>query len=78
MECIVNERGVAQIPALKEPPAFNLEDELASAETFVLEPVVPAGTRNPPKPSTIARAELAGLTKDPHGAAAAHDEHDDE
>ena len=39
MECVINERGVAQVPALKAPPEFNLEEELATAETFVTEAV---------------------------------------
>jgi hypothetical protein len=78
LECVINELGVAQVPALKQPPEFNLEEELAGAGTFVLEPVVPAGTRNPPKAASIARAELSTLTQEGHGAAAAHDEHEDE
>jgi len=79
MECVINELGVAHVPALKHPPDFNLEEELSAAGTFVLEPVVPAGTRNPPKPATMARVELTALTAASHGAtAAAHDEHEDE
>ena len=79
MECVVNELGVAQVPSLKQPPDFNLEEELSAAVTFVLEPVVAAGTRNPPKPATMARAELSALTEESHGTAAAtHDEHEDE
>jgi hypothetical protein len=79
MECVINELGVAQVPALKQPPDFNLEEELTAAGTFVLEPVVPAGTRNPPKPVTMARGEFSTLTQEGHGAAATgHDEHEDE
>jgi hypothetical protein len=40
--------------------------------------VVVAGTRNPPKPASVAREELAGMTQEGQGAAAAHDEHEDE
>ena len=78
MECVINERGVAQVPSLKAPPDFNLEEELASAGTFVLDPVALAGTRNSPKPSTVARAELAEMTSETSGGAATHDEHDEE
>ena len=78
MECVVNEKGVAQVPSLKAPPQFNLEDELAGALTFVMEPVVVAGTRNVPKPSTIGRDELAALAAAGGEAAPAHDEHEDE
>ena len=28
MECVINEHGVAQVPALQAPPEFNLEEEL--------------------------------------------------
>ena len=79
MECVINELGVAQVPALKHPPDFNLEEELGASGTFVLEPVAPAGTRNPPKPATMSRVELTALTADGHGGTAApHDEHEDE
>jgi len=79
MECVINELGIAHVPALKQPPDFNLEEELSAAGTFVLEPVVAAGTRNPPKSATMTRVELTALTGEGHGAtAAAHDEHEDE
>jgi len=78
MECVVNEKGVAQVPALKAPPEFDLEDELAGAVAFVMEPIVVGGTRNPPKPSSIGRDELAALAAAGGEAAPAHDEHEDE
>ena len=31
MECVVNQRGVARVPALNGIPDFNLEEELSSA-----------------------------------------------
>ena len=46
MECVIGEDGVARVPALKAQPDFNLEQELAVAAAFVLEPVVPAGQKN--------------------------------
>src|SRR5215467_15713733 len=73
MECVITERGVAQVPALAAPPEFNLEEELAGAATFVLDPVSPAGARNPAKPSSILRGELAAMAE-AGGAAAAHHE----
>jgi hypothetical protein len=76
MECVINERGVAQVPALKAPPEFNLEDELSGASTFVMEPVTVVGARNASKTTTIGRDELAGLTSDNGSATHAHDEHE--
>ena len=81
MECVINELGIAHVPALKQPPDFNLEEELSAAGTFVLEPVAPAGARNPPKSATMTRVELTALIGDGHGAtatAAPHDEHEGE
>jgi hypothetical protein len=77
MECVINERGVAQVPALKAPPDFNLEDELGGAGTFVMEPVTLPGARNATKPTTVGRDELASMTGGGTGASA-HDEHEDD
>ncbi len=71
MECIVNEDGVAQIPALRAIPDFNLEDELAAAGEFLIEPPPPAA------PQSVARAEMAAMADDHPAAAVPHD-HDDE
>ena len=71
MECIMNEQGIATVPALKSTPDFNLEDELASAAEFLVEPAPPAPSR------TVQRAEMTALAADSPTAAAAHD-HDDE
>jgi hypothetical protein len=70
MECIVNEDGVAQVPALKGIPDFNLEEELAAAGEFLLDPPPPARPRNLP------RAEVVSMTA-PTAATPAH-EHEDE
>ena len=80
MECVISEDGIARVPALKSVPEFNLEQELAGATAFLVEGVIPAGTKNPqkPKPVPFARQELAAMVADGPGAAAAHDEHDDE
>ena len=71
MECIVNEDGVARVPALKAIPDFNVEDELAAAGEFLIEPAPPAA------PRTVPRAEMMTIAADSPGAAAHHD-HDDE
>jgi len=71
MECIMTEQGIATIPALKAVPDFNLEDELASAAEFLIEPPPPGQTR------TVQRTEMASMAAASPMAAAAHD-HDDE
>ncbi|HXB73066.1 MAG TPA: hypothetical protein VNY05_32815 [Candidatus Acidoferrales bacterium] len=83
MECVIDEHGVAHVPALKSVPDFNLEKELVSARQFVLEPVSslgvnPAGVKNAPKPRSITRDELETLAMAAPVGAAAHDAHDDE
>jgi hypothetical protein len=70
-ECIVNEHGVAQVPGLAGVPGFNLEEELAGAAEFLLEPAPPAA------PRSIRREELAILAAASSSAAPVHD-HDDE
>jgi hypothetical protein len=80
MECVISEDGIARVPALKSVPDFDLERELAGATAFLVERVVPAGTKNPqkPKPVPFGRQELAAMAADAPGGAAVHDEHDDE
>jgi hypothetical protein len=80
MECVISEDGIARVPALKSVPEFNLEQELAGATAFLVEGVVPAGTKNPQKtkPVPFARQELAAMALDAPGGAPAHDEHDEE
>ena len=81
LECIISEDGIARVPALQSVPYFNLEQELADATNFVVEAAVPAGTKTPSKPKLVpmGRAELSAMAlTSPHGAAAVHDEHDDE
>jgi hypothetical protein len=80
MECVIGEDGVARVPALKAQPDFKLEDEFAEAANFVLEPVTPAGQKNPPKskPLSLGRAELAAMASASPSAVAVHDDHDDE
>ena len=49
MECIVNEHGIAQVPALRAVPSFNLEDELVGVRQFLVEPAS-AGAKDKAKP----------------------------
>jgi hypothetical protein len=77
MECVINERGVAQVPALQAPPEFDLEEELSGAAAFLVDQVVTPGTRIAPKPSSITRDQLAAMTAE-GPAAHAHDDHDEE
>jgi hypothetical protein len=76
MECVMDERGVALVPGLDRAPDFNLERELESAATFILEPL-PGVSKNPPKPKTVGRDELASLLA-AGPAASRHDEHEEE
>lgn len=78
MECVISEDGIARVPALKSVPDFNLEQELASATAFVVAAGAPAGTKNPPKPVPLGRPEMIAMALQPAGAAAPHDEHDDD
>jgi hypothetical protein len=71
MECIVNAQGIATVPGLKSAPDFNLEEELASASEFLVEPAPPAPSR------TVQRGEMISLASASPVTAAAH-EHDDE
>jgi hypothetical protein len=81
MECVISEHGIAQVPALKGIPDFNLEEELAAAGEFLLEPAaVPdkkGDKKNPPIPRSVTRAELAGMTSASPSAGTAP-EHDEE
>jgi hypothetical protein len=71
MECVVNEQGVAQVPGLRGKPGFNLEEELAGAGEFLLEPAAP----RPPRKLRL--EELESMTNASPAAAPAH-EHEDE
>jgi len=72
MECIVNEHGVAQVPGLHDKPGFNLEEELAGAAEFLLEPKLPRAPRR------LGRAELESMAASSPAAAAAAHEHEED
>ena len=80
MECVVNERGIAQVPALHGVPAFNLEDELTGAQVFLVEPAGPPAKdkdKAAPKARKYTRAEMTTLATASAGATATHDDHED-
>jgi len=77
LECVITDGGIAQVPALKGPPDFNLEQELASASEFLLEAPAASDKKNPPKPRSLTRDELAAMVTASPAAGAAPD-HDDE
>jgi hypothetical protein len=77
MDCVMNERGVALVPGLSVVADFNLEQELESAATFVLEPL-DSNQKNAPKPRMLTREELASMIAAVPAAAQHHAEHDDE
>ena len=79
LECVVTEHGVAQVPGLRAIPDFNLEQELASASEFVLEPVethAASGRKGAPSARQIGRGELASMVASaaPGAAAPEHEE----
>ncbi len=73
LECIISEHGIAQVPGLRATPSFNLEEELARAPRFTLEPVAAQGSKGL---QTLGRDQLAALAGT-GSAEAAHEEHDE-
>jgi|SRR5579872_4564251 len=76
MECVITQHGIAQVPALKGAPDFNIERDLASVSEFLLEPAVISDKKNAPKSRSVTREEMAALTNS--APLAAHDDHEDE
>jgi hypothetical protein len=78
MECVVNEHGIAQVPALRAVPSFNLEDELGSVQSFIVESSETLDKdKGKPKARNYTRDEMTALATAGGGVEAAHDEHDD-
>lgn len=75
LECVITEHGVAQVPALRSPPDFNLEQELVSISEFVLDPAA-QDQKRPVAPRRIGREELAAMAAP--AALAAGAEHEEE
>ncbi|HZT33384.1 MAG TPA: hypothetical protein VFA33_26080 [Bryobacteraceae bacterium] len=76
MECVINEHGIAQVPALRAAADFNLEEQVAQAQQFVVEPAS-SGQKHQPQPRRLSREQLAAFTAAP-GAETAHAEDHDE
>lgn len=77
MECVVNEHGIAQVPALRAVPGFNIEEELGGAQAFLVEPADDSQPKGQTKARKYTRDEMTALAKTASGSAAAHDEHED-
>ena len=79
MSCMINETGIARVLDLKSVPDFNLEEELSAATEFVVEPVLPEGSKaSKVKPAVMSRDQMSAMTQQGPAAVAAHDDHDDE
>jgi len=80
MECVINDHGVAQVPALKGVPDFNLEEELACASEFRIDPpfdpLAKKTSKTVVKPRSVGREEIAAMSSSsaPASSASAHDE----
>jgi len=76
MECVVNEHGIAQVPALRGVPSFNLEEELGGAQDFLIDP---PHTTAKAKPETrkYTRDQMSALLAAGPGREAAPDEHEE-
>lgn len=76
LQCIVDEHGIAKVPSpnVATAPSFNLEQELAGAHQFSLEPVVVGTSRT----RTISRADLQSLLGASSTSASPDQHHDDE
>jgi hypothetical protein len=78
MECLLDEHGVARVPALHAAPSFSLEEELAAAREFLVEPAAADQKHKArPKPRRCTRDEMTVLATAAPGAEPAHEDHDD-
>lgn len=68
MECVVTDRGIAQIPGLRQAPDFNLEEELAAAQQFVMEKGL--------EKKSVSRDQMERWAA-PTSGAVPHDDHDE-
>ncbi len=74
VDCVVDERGVARVPSLKGTPAFNLEEELASAREFRLEQAESAGANRARERRVTLEELTATVSAAPKAAHAQHEE----
>jgi len=72
MECVIDEHGLSKVPRLSGPPGFNLEEEFARAERFVLQLL----TREKQGERVLTRRELESMVGSiaPGKAAEEHEE----
>jgi len=81
MACIVDEHGVSRVPGLDRAPDFNLEEELARAQEFSLEPVTrsPQGKKAAPAaPRRLSREQMQALvSQSSAGAGREAEEHEE-
>lgn len=75
-ECVINQQGIAQVPGLHAPPAYNLEQELASVSEFLVDSMTQLDKKGVPLRRKMSRSELTALAGTPAGAAVA--DHDDD
>ena len=65
MECVINDHGVAQVPALKGIPDFNLEEELAFASEFRIEapldPLAKKSAKTSVRARSVGREEITAM-----------------
>jgi hypothetical protein len=73
LECVITEHGVAQVPALRRAPDFNLEQELVSISEFVLDSAA-QDQKRPIAPRRVGREELAAMAVPAASTAAADHE----
>src|SRR5580698_3978605 len=78
LECIVDEHGLAQIPALNKVPDFNLEQELVAVTEFVLEMPKVTDKKGVAKRETLSREQMSAMTNPAAAGAAATADHDDD
>ena len=74
MECVLNEHGIAQVPAMRAVGDFNLEEELSRASQFTLEPAAPV-EKTKSRPQILSREQMSALLG--QKSAEAHDDHDE-
>ena len=73
LECVVTERGLAQIPSLAHTADFNVEQELATVSRFLIEPAV-VSKKTPVAPRAVDVQELTAMLGSSPAAAAEHEE----
>jgi len=81
LECVINDHGVAQVPAFKGIPDFNLEEELTFAREFRIDPpfdpLAKKSAKTPVKPRAVGREEITAMYASTPSAAAGPS-HEDE